>query len=238
MAMLQSGVPWLADGYHTKLFASEPIKRDKVLPSDNDNFALLPEEDAPSFVSFRVSTPTPLAAQRRVKSATTIRIQNRYERPRTAHGNPSVSGKENAVPARPSSARIQSTAAALRMRQRRVKSASSVRSSTATKPTISSSSDVVTARKSFTLVNRLYEDEYLRSAIHLHPEGPGPDYRYFDRHSRCLDHTHMHTDLMLERPSTACSNYPPHCDDIRPASVAGGVVGTNGGGQRTPGGGA
>ena len=54
---------------------------------------------------------------------------------------------------------------------------------------------------------------------------PHPDNRYFNRHARCHNHTHMHTQLLRSRPQTACENYreegrcPTSSSTYRPLSA-------------------
>lgn len=81
-----------------------------------------------------------------------------------------------------------------------------------------------TSKKTFALVNRLYEDEESRQAINLHPH---PHHRYFSRHSRCYDYSHMHTELLRSQPQTACDGLSRRIDDAisedgRPVSAASG----------------
>jgi len=213
---------WLADGYRQKLNVTDS-ERASILPCDTDSFSLLPRDDTHqiSYAEIRVDTPEPITThQRRVRSASYVTIQQRTQRPGTApvgHSRttcwtendaengakpytlgsrpPSASG----IPPRPPSSG-----------SRRVKSAGSV---SARQRALNN------MRKGFTLVNRLYENDRYGKNIHLHPASPAPDYRYFDRHSRCHDYNHMHDELLFERPQTACSNDP--CSGYtRPSSAA------------------
>ncbi|XP_069135158.1 uncharacterized protein DDB_G0284459-like isoform X10 [Argopecten irradians] len=209
---------WLADGYKHKLNISEEEK-DTVLPCDSDNFNLLPEEKTSSYAGLRVSTPENLAQnQRRVHSATSVRLQQKFQRPGTAPPSRSArtcwTGNESNSGSRPGSGRPPS-AASVGSRplsgQRRAGSAGSV---------AARARALAKMRQGFTLVNKLYENGQYSKNISLHPASPAPDYRYFDRHSRCIDHTHMHDSLLWERPQTACEP-GRYCHGIRrPTSAA------------------
>lgn len=207
--VLEHGLEWLADGYRNRLFAAGEYKEpETVRRDDGDSFSLVPEDDTKSFISLRVNTPTELAHTRRVKSASHVRLQNRYQTPQcwTEDSNEQTT---DVVNQRPSSAIPPSTLPPRPKFQRRVKSAGVERQKALTE-----------LRKGFTLVNKLYEDKYKRQNINLHPASPAPDYRYFDRHSRCLDYDHMHGDLFRERPSTACGYYDPCPGRSRPISAS------------------
>ena len=53
----------------------------------------------------------------------------------------------------------------------------------------------------------LSETEYLYQKAYQ----AGPDHRYFDRHSRCHGHTHVHQQLLMARPRKACQAMPARC---------------------------
>lgn len=211
---------WLADGYKHKLQISDE-ERYSILPCDTDNFNLLPAEQTNTFAELRVETPDHLAQpQRRVQSATYVRLQQRSQRPGTAPPVRSVhtcwGGSDSDAGSRPGSGHPTSVASfggKPPSGQRRVHSAGSV----ATRARA-----LAKMRQGFTLVNKLYENGYQSKNIALHPASPAPDYRYFDRHSRCMDHTHIHESLLWERPQTACEpgNY---CHGRRPLSAASSV---------------
>ncbi|XP_033748567.1 uncharacterized protein LOC117333393 isoform X8 [Pecten maximus] len=209
---------WLADGYKHKLNISEE-ERDTVLPCETDNFNLLPAEQTNSYAGLRVSTPENLTQNnRRVQSATSVRLQQKLQRPGTAppsrSGRTCWSGNESYSSSRPGSGRPPSAASVGSKPpsgQRRTRSAGSV----ATRARA-----LAKMRQGFTLVNKLYENSHHSKNITLHPASPAPDYRYFDRHSRCMDHNHMHESLLWERPQTACEP-GRYCHGIRrPLSAA------------------
>ncbi|XP_021365963.1 uncharacterized protein LOC110458542 isoform X7 [Mizuhopecten yessoensis] len=209
---------WLADGYKHKLHISDEDK-DIVLPCDSDNFNLHPVEQTNSYAGIRVSTPENLTQnQRRVQSATYIRLQQKSQRPGTAppsrSGRTCWTGNESNSSSRPGSGRPPSAASVGSKPpsgQRRAGSAGSV---------AARARALAKMRQGFTLVNKLYENGHQSKNITLHPASPAPDYRYFDRHSRCLDHTHMHDSLLRERPQTACEP-SRYCHGIRrPMSAA------------------
>ncbi|KAK3084885.1 hypothetical protein FSP39_020788 [Pinctada imbricata] len=191
---------WIADGYKHKLFARDPEKPSEeaeIRPSASDNFALLPEDQINDFAEVRVITPEPLKDHRRVQSATHQRVYHAPSRPGTAPAHYRSPYAQRGVQSR------ASTPGGLRPPSGRSQ-ASSTGTGTA-KWNIQAANEL---RKGFTLVNRLYERKYAKNRINLHPAGPDPDFRYFDRHSRCYGYTHMHSELLRDVPSQACDEHP------------------------------
>ena len=209
---IEQGTPWLADGYSYKLFASEQIKEVPVKPTEKDNFILHPKDEITTFKEFQIgsspdsvwrsSTPT----KRRAHSANSVRLQDRPWRqslPKYPQGYVPRSRPASAIPPR---VRPPSGATA---NQRRVKSAGSARSRAYAEARAQAALDNL--KKGFTLVNKLYENSYSPVSVNLHPASPAPDYRYFDRHSRCYDHSHSHVGWISERPQRACEKYLETC---------------------------
>jgi hypothetical protein len=200
---------WVAEGYKHKLFADDAKKDDDIQPCATDSFILLPEDDTETFAEFRIVTPEPLNSQIRVRSATQVRKNVRIQRPGTApprteyvspYSRSAISASRASTPTAP-----------------RPPSASSNRAGSANSSRLNSKK-FNEMRKGFTLVNKLYEKTRASKNINLHPASPDPDFRYFDRHSRCYGYTHMHGHLLLNRPQTACDNHP--CEsDSRPISA-------------------
>lgn len=207
---IDTGITWLADGYKVKLFEDQSLKQAAIRPSDKDNFILATQDDPRTFVEYSVGAQTsetpqrPKHAQRRIKSASSVRLQDRPWRQQTKPNYP-----QGFVPrSRPASALpSKSRSSAPSPTPRRIKSAGSVRTHTEARAW-----EVIDElRKGFTLVNKLYENDYKCSNIRLHPASPAPDYRYFDRHSRCYNHTHAHKQLLQNRPQPACDKYLEVC---------------------------
>ena len=198
---------WIADGYKHKLFASDAKKESvgDIRPCETDNFALLPEDQVETYAGIRVITPEPLNDQRRVQSATLFRNYDAPKRPGTApakYRSPYAQRTPNSRASTPAGNRPTSAKSV-------ISNAGSGKLSPKT---------VHEMRKGFTLVNKLYERQYNRYRINLHPAGPDPDFRYFDRHARCYGYTHMHSPLLPDEPQEACSEHP--CDDAsRPVSA-------------------
>ena len=205
---------WLADGYRTRVPHNSECEKDVVLPSDQDSFTLLPQERTNTYVERRVDTPDVLNkfSGNRIGSANSSGSGPKPQRPGTApplrsYGRPSSGRKScwtgnepNKSVLRPGSAYLgDSPKSDNTGSKRRVKSAGSVAARTRA---------IIQMRQGFTLVNKLYENDFQGQNINLHPASPAPDYRYFDRHSRCSDHTHMHGDLLRDRPQTACGGDP------------------------------
>lgn len=184
------GLAWIADGYKHKLFANESRKCTEVLPQD-DSFALLPSEKTDTYAEVRLKPPSPL--ERHVRKARTTRPgtapprfnTKSQERPWSSKSSRSYLSTDSQSPRVPTQPRIRSAGSAAEQHR-----------------------SVAKMRSSFTLVNKLYEDASRRQNINLHPASPAPDYRYFDRHSRCFDYNHMHDILLHDRPQTACDQEP------------------------------
>ena len=209
---IEQGTPWLADGYTTKLFATEQVRETPIQPTDKDSFILHPKDEIVTYKEFQIgSSPESVwksstPQKRRVKSASSVRLQDRPWRqalPNYPQGYTPRSRPASAIPQR---ARPPSGVPA---NQRRVKSAGSVRSRAIAEAKAQAALDNL--RKGFTLVNKLYENAYSPVSVNLHPASPAPDYRYFDRHSRCHDHTHSHFAWVNERPNRACEKYLEAC---------------------------
>ncbi|XP_056021389.1 uncharacterized protein LOC125675297 isoform X34 [Ostrea edulis] len=200
---------WVAEGYKHKLFADDAKKDDDIRPCESDSFTLLPEEKTNTFAEFRIVTPEPLNGQIRVRSATQARKNVRIQRPGTAPPRTEYVSpySRSAISAsRPSSPTVP-----------RPPSSSSNRVGSATSSRLSSKK-FNEMRKGFTLVNKLYEKSRESKHINLHPASPDPDFRYFDRHSRCYGYNHMHGHLLPDRPQTACDDHP--CESYsRPISA-------------------
>ncbi|KAL3858032.1 hypothetical protein ACJMK2_012648, partial [Sinanodonta woodiana] len=215
---IQANTPWLADGYMNKLFELDTLKSQNVRPTDKDSFSLDARETSRPFTEFRVSTPTihsrtatPDVAlqnssrlnQRRIKSASAVRLQDKQWRHMKTtqteiHTRPTSAASEGNLPSRRGG-----------FPQRRINSVGPV-----------TASRLMELKKGFTLVNKMYENEHFQDNITLHPASPAPDYRYFDRHSRCLDHNHTHKHLQWDRPSQACEKPNGDCSPSRPGSSA------------------
>ncbi|CAC5411175.1 unnamed protein product [Mytilus coruscus] len=182
------GLAWIADGYKHKLFASDARKSTEVLPQD-DSFVLRSSEKTDTYAELRIKPPSPL--QKHVSRA-------RNQRPGTAP--PSYGGRRTERPwsSKSNKSRL-STESPRPPNQPRIRSAGSI---------VERHRVAAQMRSGFTLVNKLYEDCARRQNINLHPASPAPDYRYFDRHSRCHDYTHMHDILLHDRPQTACDLEP------------------------------
>ncbi|CAG2234698.1 uncharacterized protein [Mytilus edulis] len=182
------GLAWIADGYKHKLFASDARKSTEVLPQD-DSFVLRSSEKTDTYAELRIKPPSPL--QKHVSRA-------RNQRPGTAP--PSYGGRRTERPWSSKSNKSRLSNESPRPpNQPRIRSAGSV---------VERHRVAAQMRSGFTLVNKLYEDCQRRQNINLHPASPAPDYRYFDRHSRCHDYTHMHDILLHDRPQTACDLEP------------------------------
>ncbi|KAL4223888.1 hypothetical protein ACF0H5_017351 [Mactra antiquata] len=205
-----NAVKWLADGYRYKLFEEKEFKETKIKATDKDNFILHPKDDTGSYVEFDVGgqsselPPKPKPTQRRIKSASHVRLQDRPWRQ-----TPKPKYPDGFVPRRrPASAVTPKTGASSNVNTpRRIKSAGSSR-------TLAESvarETVEELRKGFALVNKLYENDYRGFNVRLHPASPAPDYRYFDRHSRCYNHTHAHRQSYTDRPQRACELYLESC---------------------------
>lgn len=201
---------WVADGYKHKLFADDAKNDDDIRPCDSDSFVLLPEEKTDTFAELRIVTPEPLAAgQKRIRSATHTRPNVPIKRPGTAppraeyvspYSQRAISASRSSSPLAPRPPSSSSL---------RVGSAGSSRLSTKKYNEL---------RKGFTLVSKLYNRSKESQNINLHPASPDPDFRYFDRHSRCYGYSHMHGHLLYDRPQTACDEHP--CEDFsRPVSA-------------------
>ncbi|VDI00704.1 Hypothetical predicted protein [Mytilus galloprovincialis] len=182
------GLAWIADGYKHKLFASDARKSTEVLPQD-DSFVLRSSEKTDTYAELRIKPPSPLqkhasrARNQRPGTAPPSYGGRRTERPWSSKSNKSRLSNESPRPPN----------------QPRIRSAGSV---------VERHRVAAQMRSGFTLVNKLYEDCQRRQNINLHPASPAPDYRYFDRHSRCHDYTHMHDILLHDRPQTACDLEP------------------------------
>ena len=207
---IDSRTPWIADGYKVKLFEDETLKEAAIRPTVKDNFILTNKDDPKTYVEYDIGGQTsvtpqrPKQAQRRIKSASSVRLQDRPWRQQTKPKYPS-----GFVPrSRPASALPGKTRSLISTpTPRRIKSAGSVRTQTETRAW----ETVNNLRQGFTLVNKLYENDYRSSNIRLHPASPAPDYRYFDRHARCYNHTHAHRQLLQGRPQPACERYLEVC---------------------------
>ena len=69
--------------------------------------------------------------------------------------------------------------------------------------------------KSYSLISRAYVELKYQDSIQA-----APSQNYLDRHARCLDHTHIHTQLLQDRPRAACENCGVLCyDAFRPSSA-------------------
>lgn len=174
-AMLSQDIPWLADGYRSVITLANISEMQSLRPEEIDSFCLLPEDDMKPF------------PKRRVKSASMVRPGTAKPQLRSHSPGPKteMSRPTSAVP--PASRKPPTPT------RRRVKSAGMMREKY-----------MEQLRNGFTLVNKLYEDEKLRSTINLHPASLAPDYRYFDRHSRCFEHDHLQAKLFYDRPKSAC----------------------------------
>lgn len=207
---IDTNVKWLADGYKHKLFADYSIKDQAISPSEKDNFNLLPEDDPKSFVEYDIGGQTdrpvqkPKHGQRRIKSASSVRLQDRPWRkpvpPKYPQGFIPRSRPSSALPPKTRSSSAMPT-------PRRIKSAGSVRTLAESR----AQETIDELRKGFTLVNKLYENDYRSGNISLHPASPAPDFRYFDRHARCYNHTHAHRQPYSDRPQRACEKYLESC---------------------------
>lgn len=190
------GLNWIAEGYKHKLFANDARKSAEVLPQD-DSFTLLPSEKIDTYAGLRIKPPSPLdkhvarARNKRPGTAPPRFGGNKLERPWSSKSSQSYvsTGSRSSAgtpsPPPPNQPRIRSAGSAVERHRAAAK-----------------------MRTTFTLVNKLYEDSNRRQNINLHPASPAPDYRYFDRHSRCFDYTHMHDILLHDRPQTACNQEP------------------------------
>ena len=200
---------WVADGYKHKLFADDAKNDDDIRPCESDSFVLLPEENTDTFAELRIVTPEPLlAGQKRIRSATHRRTNVPIERPGTA--------PPRAEYVSPYSQRALSGSRASSPLAPRPPSSGSYRAGSAGSSRLSSKK-YNEMRKGFTLVNKLYNKAQGNQNINLHPASPDPDFRYFDRHSRCYGYSHMHGHLLYDRPQTACDELP--CESYsRPVS--------------------
>lgn len=151
--------------------------KESILPDSEDGFCLLIEEQDRPYSAVRATTPITLP-NRRVKSAGHIRSSALG--PASRNEIPTQRRKSARPPSRPESKMGPRPI-------RRIKSANMNRAKY--------------TDNGFTLVNRMYDDEKVKYRINLHPP---PDYRYMDRHSRCFDHTHVHTHAGSYRSQTAC----------------------------------
>ncbi|XP_061188746.1 uncharacterized protein LOC133196917 [Saccostrea echinata] len=200
---------WVAEGYKHKLFADDAKTDDDIRPCESDSFVLLPEEKTDTFAELRIVTPEPFQGQKRVRSATHSRKNVVIQRPGTAppraeyvspYSQKAISASRSSSPMLPRPSSSSSN---------RVGSAGSSRLS---------SKKFNEMRTGFTLVNKLYEHMKESKNINLHPASPDPDFRYFDRHSRCYGYSHMHGHLIYDRPQTACDERP--CESYsRPVSA-------------------
>lgn len=201
---------WVADGYKHKLFADDAKNDDDIRPCDSDSFVLLPEEKTDTYAELRIVTPEPLAAgQKRIRSATHTRTNVRIQRPGTA--------PPRAEYVSPYSQRAISVSRSSSPLAPRPPSSSSLRvgSAGSSRLSIKKYNEM---RKGFTLVSKLYNKSKESQNINLHPASPDPDFRYFDRHSRCYGYSHMHGHLLYDRPQTACDELP--CENFsRPVSA-------------------
>nr|XP_034317941.1 uncharacterized protein LOC105331026 isoform X45 [Crassostrea gigas] len=201
---------WVADGYKHKLFADDAKNDDDIRPCDSDSFVLLPEEKTDTYAELRIVTPEPLAAgQKRIRSATHTRTNVRIQRPGTA--------PPRAEYVSPYSQRAISVSRSSSPLAPRPPSSSSLRVGSAGSSRLSTKK-YNEMRKGFTLVSKLYNKSKESQNINLHPASPDPDFRYFDRHSRCYGYSHMHGHLLYDRPQTACDELP--CENFsRPVSA-------------------
>ncbi|XP_052800171.1 uncharacterized protein LOC128231412 isoform X5 [Mya arenaria] len=217
---IDAKLAWLADGYKPKLFEDASLKQKEVEPTIRDNFLLTPQDDPRTFVEYNIGGQSeeeprrPKTAQRRIKSASSVHLKDRPWRNQAPPRYPeSFVPRSRPVSAKPTSTRPASAVPArgwsrsVTPSPRRVKSAGSTRTLAE-----NHSRDVIdNLRKGFTLVNKLYDNAIRSSNIRLHPASPAPDYRYFDRHSRCYDHNHAHLRLSNYRPQPACGGFLESC---------------------------
>lgn len=207
---IDASIKWLTDGYRSKLFEDETLKQAAIKPTEKDNFILHPDDNPNTFVEYDIGgqmAEMPKRAthtQRRIKSASAVRLQDRPWHQQNVPKYPA-----GYIPrSRPSSALPPKTrSASMTLSPRRIKSAGSVR-------TLAESRAYETIgelRKGFTLVNKLYENDYRSCNVRLHPASSAPDYRYFDRHSRCYNHVHAHKQPYQDRPQRACEMFLENC---------------------------
>ena len=216
---IQPQLAWIADGYRSKLFEDETLKQEAIKPSEKDNFVLHPKDAIHSFYDDKddvdvvansiTNTPrVPSASQRRIKSASSVRLQDRPWRKNTQPSYPAgFTPKRRPTSAVSPKTRPLSAMSSTCLQTRRVKSAGSVR----TQSEARAHEILDEMRTGFYLVNKLYENEYSCGNIRLHPASPAPDYRYFDRHSRCYNHTHAHYPTNDDRPQRACEKFLESC---------------------------
>ena len=194
--MIHSGVPWVADGYKESL-AKRLNSGGSVVESIDNVFK---ETGSGSWVEDFESCETKLGTygKRRVKNANqAARITSNYSlsqgygrsRPKSACAKQQLRGSQAAiqVPSRPKSAQIPPKRPMSGLTNRRVKSAGM---------TSRSARDL---QKSYTMTVRTYEHGKFESSINANP-----DCRFFDRHARCFDHTHLHSKLIWTRPQKPC----------------------------------
>ena len=185
--MIHAGIPWIADGY--KENAAKRISPSGSVVESIDNVK--------DFEDYGIGAEK--YGKRRVQSANdSSRLSGNYAlsqdrycrtRPKSTSTRQQLRTSRTMVqpPSRPQSAQAPPKRPMSGLPSRRIKSAGTEGRS---------AGDL---KKSYTMVIRTYEHGKFQSAINANP-----DCRYFDRHARCFDHTHLHSKLIWKRPQKPC----------------------------------
>ena len=194
--MIHVGIPWIADGY--KENAAKRISSSGSVVESIDDFK--ESGSRPGILDFEDNgIGVAKYGKRRVRSANdSSRLlysyawsQDRYgrTRPKSASARQQLRTSRTRVqsPSRPQSAQPPTRRPMSGLPSRRIKSAGT---------TSRSPGDL---QKSYTMVVRTYEHGKFQSAVNANP-----DCRYFDRHARCFDHSHLHSKLSWTRPQKPC----------------------------------
>ncbi len=218
---MQAKVAWAADGYvyNTKKQMSTYRSTPSVISTDNAHFTI----DNVSMCSddYALSSPTKIQ-RRRVKSASALRERNVQNN--RAWDNVSVGSNGYRTPRRPQSAALCTRKAWSETSSTRPGTSQSSYRNYPSRPGTSQSDykseynsnalhnaqkQTQHLHKSFTLVSRWYQEFKFQSSVQA-----SPDNHFFDRHSRCFNHTHLHRKLLRERPQTACEE----CHSLYPSA--------------------
>ncbi|XP_023933237.1 bromodomain-containing protein 4-like [Lingula anatina] len=198
-ADLDASIPWVARGYSNTL---QSKKYGRTTKDGETNFLLCAEDDVHLSTDLKTSTPVQKQAQQvrqRPKSASAAYSAYSRTTPPRPQSATVTGGWRKPRPLsaqRPSSGRPWKVLPGEDGKKRRAWSAGPRRPASA----------VSLNKKSYTLVSRAFEDERL-----MYEFSPHPNHRFLDRHARCFDHTHIHLQLLLTRPQTACR----HCGEFR-----------------------
>ena len=189
-------MPWVADGYKESL--AKRLNSGGSIVESIDN--MFHQTGAGSWIEAFDDSEKKFVrnGKRRVKSANeATRITTNYSvslgynryRPKSASAKQELrrSQAKFQPPSRPRSAQVPARRPMSGLPSRRIKSAGMERRS---------AGDL---QKSYTMIVRTYEHGKFQSSINANP-----DCRYFDRHARCFDHTHLHSKLIWTRPQKPC----------------------------------